>query len=313
MSAERHAVAPDDEGRHPPEAAQLWNESWYADFVAADGAAAGYVRWGLYPNWGVSWWTVAVLRPGRPLLTSVSYDMGVPDRGVARTEGDWSVALGSPEPLRRFTVRSDGPATAHARPEDVYTGAAGAPARLGVDLEWTTDGLPYHYVLTTRYEVPCTVAGRLVVDGEEISVTGQGQRDHSWGVRDWWSLGWCWSAARLDDGTRVHAVDIRAPGLFAPVVFGYLQQPATGSVQPLERLAVTEELGDHGLPRRARLVLEPGALALTVEPVGFGPLLLTGPEGQRSRFPRAHARFTADDGRAGEGWIEWNQPQAHPG
>jgi hypothetical protein len=27
------------------------------------------------------------------------------------------------------------------------------------------------------------------------------------------------------------------------------------------------------------------------------------------RFPRCLARYRADDGRGGLGWIEWNQPQ----
>jgi hypothetical protein len=51
-------------------------------------------------------------------------------------------------------------------------------------------------------------------------------------------------------------------------------------------------------------------LELAIEPVAFGPLLLTSTDGRVSRFPRAMARFTADDGRTGTGWIEWNQPEA---
>ena len=45
-----------------------------------------------------------------------------------------------------------------------------------------------------------------------------------------------------------------------------------------------------------------------MEPIGWAPVLLTGPEGQLSRFPRAMCRFTAADGRTGHGWTEWNQP-----
>ncbi len=51
-----------------------------------------------------------------------------------------------------------------------------------------------------------------------------GQRDHSWGVRDWWSMDWVWSALHLDDGTHLHGVDIRIPGV-PPVGIGYLQPP----------------------------------------------------------------------------------------
>ena len=63
-----------------------------------------------------------------------------------------------------------------------------------------------------------------------MPVAGQGQRDHSWGVRDWWAFGWCWSSVRLQDGTRVHLADIRMPGF--PVSFGYMQTPGRG-VHPI--------------------------------------------------------------------------------
>ena len=57
--------------------------------------------------------------------------------------------------------------------------------------------------LTTRYEIPCLVTGTVTVDGETFTVEGQGQRDHSWGVRDWWAFGWCWCS---------HAPRRRHPG-----------------------------------------------------------------------------------------------------
>ena len=44
-----HRVDPSDEQRHPPGPEQLWNESYYLDFVndgdgEGDGTLAGYVR-----------------------------------------------------------------------------------------------------------------------------------------------------------------------------------------------------------------------------------------------------------------------------
>ena len=90
----------------------------------------------------------------------------------------------------------------------------------------------------------------MTIDGETFTVEGQGQRDHSWGVRDWWAFGWCWCSLRLDDGTRVHLADIRMlPDM--PVFFGYIQRP--GEVHPATALTVTEDLGDHGFPSKARI------------------------------------------------------------
>lgn len=174
---------------------------------------------------------------------------------------------------------------------------------LAFDLSWVTDGSPYHYVLTTRYEVPCVVSGRLRIGEREVVIAGVGQRDHSWGVRDWWSHGWCWASARLDDGTRIHVTDVRLPGR---PPFGYVQ--SADGVTEVSALTVAEELGAHGLARSARIEVEPGGIELTVHPMAYGPLLLRSTDGRLSRFPRAVARFRAADGRSGLGWIEWNQP-----
>jgi hypothetical protein len=40
----------------------------------------------------------------------------------------------------------------------------------------------------------------------------------------------------------------------------------------------------------------------------MAPILLDDGEGRVGRFPRSMCRFVADDGRAGVGWTEWNQP-----
>jgi hypothetical protein len=301
-----HAVDAGDEQRHESGPQPLWNESYYLDFVTDDGGIAGYARIGLYPNLGVTWWTTLLVGAGRPVVASVAYDLpvaggtgldlaahGVEMRGVVE------------EPLEAMSLRGTAPARRHRRPEDIYRASPGEPTTIALDLTWTTDGVPYHYDLTTRYEVPCLVRGEVTIDDERLTVSGHGQRDHSWGERDWWAFGWCWAAARLDDGTRVHVADIRIPG--QRLAFGYLQPPG-GPVQPVTSLEVTEELGPEGLPTVGGARVEPGDLELRIEPLAFGPVVLEAPDGRISRFPRALARFVGVDGRSGLGWIEWNQP-----
>ncbi len=303
----RHHVDPGDERRHPPGPELLWNESYYLDFVTGDGSVGGYVRIGLYPNLGVTWWTTMVVGPTRPVAASVAYDLPpVSGGGLALTVDRLDVRATVDDPLAAMSLHGRAPAVLHDTAGAVYRRQPGRSTTVELDLAWMTDGTPYHYDLTTRYEVPCLVSGEIIVDGERIAVDGHGQRDHSWGVRDWWAFGWCWTAARLDDGTRVHAADIRIPG--QPVAFGYVQAPDQ-AVRPLSGLEVTEVLGEEGMPTTARVLIEPGGLDLQVQPLAFGPLVLVAPDGRTSRFPRAMAHVTAEDGRTGTGWIEWNQPQ----
>jgi hypothetical protein len=307
-------VDPADEGRHPSGDEPYWGESYYLDFVSSSGQWAGYTRIGYYPNLGACWWTTAVVGEGCPLYSSNDHGLALESgtvTGAAGTVGTASfpdgrsVLYDAVEPLQTMTVRGRAPARALDDPADAYAASPGAPTDLEFDLTWTTDGSPYHYDVTTRYEIPCTVSGEVVVGDERITVDGHGQRDHSWGVRDWWAFGWCWAAVRLDDGTRVHWADIRMPG--TRVGLGYLQK--SGEVRPLSSLDVEEELGGQGLPRSAAARVAPGDLRLEIEPRWFGPALFEADDGRLSRFPRAAARFHTDDGRSGIGWIEWNQPQ----
>ncbi|MGH9096257.1 MAG: DUF7065 domain-containing protein [Acidimicrobiales bacterium] len=302
-----HRVEPSDEGRHVPDADPLWNESYYLDFVADDGSVGGYARVGLYPNLGVTWWTTMVVGPGRPMVASVDYHLPTLGGADVTLEADGhSIACVPEDPLRAMRLRATAPAASHDDPAASYRLDPGRATALAMDLVWTTDGTPYQYAVTTRYEIPCRVEGEVSVGDERIRVRGEGQRDHSWGVRDWWAFGWCWASVRLDDGTRVHWADIRLPGF--PVGLGYVQPP-DGSVRTIETLSVSEGDGPEGMPARGTAIVEPGHLELDIEPLAFAPLLLTADDGRVSRFPRAMARFTARDGRAGTGWIEWNQPE----
>ena len=332
MTAE-HVVQPDDEARHTPDGEDLWNESYYCDFVRADGSMGGWLRLGLYPNRQLAWWTTWIVWPDRPGICSADYRAPVPpgdglvsETGTAGTGGTGTqrIEIDVRRPLKEFRLAASAPAHIIDPPEQVYAQGeqSGTPAQLDLDLTWTTDGVPYHYDLTTRYEIPCLVTGTVTVDGETFTVDGQGQRDHSWGVRDWWAFGWCWCSVRLEDGTRIHLADIRMD-IGIPVFFGYIQRPDKGEVNARDGTHRDRGPGPARFPiegahrdrRRARTRTGGAgvALGLEVTPVAFGPVLLRNDEdGRTSRFPRAMVQCRTDDGRTGAGWIEWNQPDAAP-
>jgi hypothetical protein len=316
---DRPVVAKADEGRHDPGPEQLWSESWYFDFCAPDGSIGGWIRIGLYPNLaatgtGACWYHAVVCGPGRPTVAVVDQEVPLPKAPSLeiRSHGLWAEHIGT-HPLDRWQLANEASGVAVDDPAELYRpdGARGDLVPMGLDLEWETQGEPYHYAWTTRYEVPCVVHGEILLGRERIELDGYGQRDHSWAPRDWWAFGWVWTAGRLDDGTRFHGSDVRSPD--GRVGFGYLQPPGGGVVPaawPDPRdgtVHAEEELGADGLPTTASVSI--AGLDLAVEPIGWAPVLLTGPDGQVGRFPRAMCRFTAADGRTGFGWTEWNQPQ----
>ena len=302
-----------DERHHRPGDEPWWNESWYFDFATRDGALGGYVRMGLYPNQGprgACWYWACLVGEGRPLVTVIDHEVAPPTGGgmEIRAEGLWADHTVE-EPFEHMTLGCEAFALALDDPAAVYEDAPrGERVPFGLDLEWTTDGSAYPYPPgTTRYEVPCMVHGEVLVGDERIELDGIGQRDHSWGVRDWWTVGWTWTSGWLEDGTRFHGTQVRFGDEPVPYHPGYVQ-PAGGPLTGVDHTASRPDLGAHGLP--VADAVEVGGLALEVAPVAFSPVLLDDGAGRVSRFPRALCRFRDPaTGRAGTGWTEWNQPQ----
>jgi hypothetical protein len=298
-----------DEGRHPPGGEELWGESWYLDFAAGDTSFGGYVRLGLYPNLGRSWLWVHLVGDGRPLVLLRDHTLPCPDGDDLRIERDGlRVVLDAPEPLVRYRVEAAGNGVRLDDPAVTIHGEAGPAASLRVQLEWESRGPAFPYEATTRYEQSAWVTGTVAIDGETIAVDCPGQRDHSWGVRDWWLFPWNWTAGHLDDGTFFHAARSMIPGI---EVFreGYVIPPG-GDQQRVDAVECAVRLDGEQLPVEAHQRI--GPLRFTTTPVGHAPVLLVADDRRESRFPRAMCRFTTEDGRTGTGWTEYNWPPGFP-
>jgi hypothetical protein len=294
-----------DEAAHPPpDADPLFNESWYFDFASADGGLGGYARLGLYPNQRVAWYWAALVGTGRPLLLVRDHAVPLPRVGLeVRTDGLWA-AFNCETALEHWSVGLEAFAVALDDPGEAYRGERGDRVAFGLDLEWESIGPAYDYPGVTRYEVSCDVHGEILVGDERIAFSGPGQRDHSWGHRDWWTYPWCWTAGRLDDGTAFHASRPEIPGVRYEV--GYVLPPGGVPHAAGEFVVGDPVLGADDLPRALDLRLGPLDLKLT--PLHHGPVRLEAPDGRVGHLSRSLVRFDTSDGRAGHGWLELNQP-----
>lgn len=305
-----------DEGRHLPGTDALWGESWYHDFAASDGSYGGYLRLGLYPNQEVAWYWVHLVREGKPLVVvrdhavpysgpSARHDAGSPlELGSDRVRGSW----GALDPLRTYRITSEGTGVELANPADAFHGERGPEVAVAVDLTWEGVTEPFPYSATTRFEQSAWVHGSVTIGDETIDVHCPGQRDHSWGVRDWWQFGWVWCSGRLEDDTWWHCARSIVPKID---IFqtGYVVSPDM-SLQPSEKIGIDYELDKEELPIRGSLAI--GDLDLTWMAELHAPVLLVSPDGKASRFPRAMCAFETPDGRKGRGWIEFNFPEGVP-
>lgn len=300
-------VDPADESAHRPGPEPLWSESWYWDFADPDQGIGGWIRLGLVPNQKVAWVNALVCGPDIPTVALLDFQAPLPADPEVVAAGGIEFRHAATVPLREYRVGVHGAAAAYDDPATLLAGEPGRPTDLALDLTWITTGVPFGYRITTRYEIPCAVSGTVHADGRAYRLSAvPGQRDHSHGVRDWWSMEWVWSALHLADGTHLHGVDLRVPGMPALSV-GYVQSPGQRLVETTS-VSAESDFGDDGLPRGATLGIQPGPVTITAEVVGHAPVRLVSPDGQVSLFPRAWATVRTADGRDGVGWLEWNRP-----
>ena len=309
-------IQPVDEARHAPDPAiELWNESYYLDWFAADGSLGGYVRIGFAPNLGTVLYWACLVEPGGPLITVVENEVPHPASPTTlevRHDGLWADHV-IEEPTERMVCHLESFGLSLEDPAAVYHDGYGDRVAFGFELEWETDRNGYQWPpFTPRYEIPCRVTGEVLVGDRRIEIDGWGQRDHSWGAaRDWWTNRWHWSAGRLDDGTRWHTAgsfeNLADGTTLEGFGVGYVLAPGSSTFEEYLEVSMDPVIGREGLVDHARLQV--GGLDLHVEPLAWSPVLLVHPDGRRDRFPRALARFTHADGRTGHGWVEWNQPE----
>lgn len=306
--------SPEDELAHPATNEPLWSESWYADFADATEGLGGWFRVGLIPNQQTAWIHALVCGPDQ---ATVAVDCRVPlaNRGYATwsvRDDDVELAHSSYAPLQTYHVDLRAKGQSYQDPSALLRGEPGESVDLAMNLTWTTDGTPYQYRLTTRYEIPCTVSGTVTVKHARYQIDSvPGQRDHSWGVRDWWSMDWMWSALHLDDGTHLHGLSLRIPNTPA-ISIGYAQDSA-GNISELSTVDIQEAFSANGLPANQTLEIEPGGIVANVVIRAHAPVRLTAVDGRISQFPRAWVDVVTTDGRSGVGWMEWNRSRAENG
>jgi hypothetical protein len=166
---------------------------------------AGYVRLGITPNLSDGAWYVAVIcRRKKPLVSITDYKSPIPGDTLHLSRPLYEATHNVRDPLKAFQIHVKERGSVHNDASSVFRCDPGqGSADLAMDLDFHTDGTPYQYRIATRYKIPCRVSGTVWVDGESYIIISQfGQRDHSWGVRNWWNMDWCWSSLHLDDGTQ---------------------------------------------------------------------------------------------------------------
>ena len=312
----RRAAAPGARRRGPPRArarAAVERELVLRRRLSDDGSLGVYHRLGRLPNAGVVLYSArASSGPASRRSCSSTRSAPLPPTTTTRSAIETDAVHAEQHceaPLERFRVVAGGTARRLRRPLGAAAQGAGRAGRdrdrprLGDRRHRRTSG-----GMATRYEIPCRVTGTVTIGGETIELSGPGQRDHSWGARDWWAIGLdveraCTSTTAP---TRTPSPSPRIPDFGV----GYVQQGERASPRSRPSTSATE-VADNGLITSSARRSAPGR-RWTLD--GRAARVRRAPArgARRPRLPLPAgdgAGSTAADGRNGLGWMEWNRNQ----
>ncbi|KAH0835257.1 hypothetical protein AYO21_07173 [Fonsecaea monophora] len=307
---------PQDEQRHPSGEDSLHNESWYFDVADPEQATGVWIRLGVLPHQPGSWYAALICGPGQPTIAVVDFNVKTVTEDLTIDTPHIKASHTAVSPLKQYRVTLTGLGEAFDDPADLLRRphVRGRQVPVDLDLTWHTVSTPYKWRMLARYEISCTVSGTVKIGGRTISTFNHayGQRDHSWGPRDWWAADWVWTAFHLEDGTHLHGVEIRMPKM--PKMAAGYRQDKDSTIVELSGVVATEEVDEETHLIRSATISYSCAgkedIVLDFEPAGNAPLLLESTkDGRFSYFPRCWAKVQARDGRKGVGWVEWNNVQ----
>jgi len=293
-----------DEWLHPVGPDPAWQESFYFNWADPDRSAFTLARIGYRFAPRKTDGLVVSIRDGRIELFYGPADLDHagpcsaedPERGMR--SGDLVVTM--EEPLQRWRLQIEGERgmdvvfEAHTPPFD-YHGEGG---RLASDMTGQ------------HFEQSGRVTGWTCFRGERHEIRALGQRDKSWGVRDWDGLeGWSWISAQFGDDLSFNVMQTIEGG--SPLDNGFVHRD--GENRAIDRTRIDYRWGEQEhLMRTAELeIVEVGGARHRVraEPLGSAPIL----RGD-VWIEETHARFTLEndsDTRSGQGVVEhvWRASQ----
>lgn len=197
-----------DEEFHPPGREPHWQESFYFNWSNPATDDFGLVRIGVNPGAGTADAVAMLFHRGR--LAHVHAAVGEPFSNDGRSRPVTAgIRVGHLElrmvrPMSTWLIRLDAP-RAHAE----LRWSAFTPV---IDFAGCFPGDASH--TQEHLEQSGRVIGSVTIDGATRKIDGLGQRDKSWGSRDWSAIrGWEWIAAQFDDGSALNATLTHVEGL----------------------------------------------------------------------------------------------------
>ena len=236
-------------GNHPD-----WNESFYFNFYDKKQDICGFMRIGLKPNRDEKSMFFFIMMPDGALLSvrdaerfkDVEFNVkGLRYRKI--------------EPERRWSIDYHG-----GMARDSKDGGGSAKVSMMLEFEGLHPLFNYRECVTgEKVEMSKTAAsehteqygrvrGRLVIDESQILIDALGERDHSWGVRDWIApTMWIWLTAQFPDGVAMNLTKLMVEEGVVDAGFLFMN----GKNLPIVEATVDTKYTEDGSPSSLNILL----------------------------------------------------------
>ncbi len=175
-----------DDLLHKPDERADWRESYYFNFVDLSAGVSGFTTIGLLPNAKRREFVFILFYDDRPVVHFLEPAGALPD-DLSESLSDGHLSYELIQPLNSWKVR--------------FTRADAS-----VDLVWRARLPPHDFGRGSgtswngHFEQSCQVIGDITLpNGRTVKVNGLGQRDKSWGSRDWHITSWFALHAQFDE------------------------------------------------------------------------------------------------------------------
>lgn len=327
---------------HVPGDGEFWSESHYLDVVGDDVAA--HARIGFYPNRDAANVFAYLLDGTGPDATVYRLRDDAVDlrhvHGLTVNAPDLRFEM-APEQVGRDWRVSFGGTAARCEGAAEVVGGEGDPVEIDVELTTRARHEPFLYSAGAdwpggegedRYEVATRVEGEARIGGGDgaasdgggdartLALEGPGERDHSWGRRDWTDGEWLWISGAFEDGTAYNHLSAwpagHGPSEMDPVItngFWYdgdavhAITDADVAADPAFGAETGRAWMEEGAAPAIDLTLawDGGSTDLAVSPGATTPVDWADEEtGHRAVLNRSPARQTRDGDVAGRGFLE---------
>ncbi|MCX8183060.1 MAG: hypothetical protein N3F08_01370 [Crenarchaeota archaeon] len=285
--------SPVDEENHRPSERKDWRESYYFNFVDLENMVSGFATIGLYPNLPKREFVFAVFHSGERHLYFKEHEtpfsietLQCLDDGCLRFQmvealKSWRIFFSSPELEAEFLWASRFPAFNFGR---------------GSGTSW--EG---------HFEQSGTVLGKIRIGGVEKSIWGYGQRDKSWGPRQWHIDHWYAFHAQFRD----FSIGLRMDTVKGVTTFSGGVSRVGGSIPVLSVETKAEYSGGSDIPAGAftRILCQDGKEYVVhsklLSPSSFIKFTRRFPGGTTELVEAMAVHRLEENGETGSGLLEW--------